>query len=460
VSQQVRDVTPSVRDLGDVLLDLKLSPPEARSGSISRARLIETARSSNCRVIGITAPVGYGKTTLLAEWAGAEPRRVAWVSLDRSDDDPASLLVVLASAYTRIDPDRPDLPAEIGSLGMSALGRATPRLAAAFAASPSPFVLMMDDLHELASPACHDVLGLVVARIPAGSQVVSASRSEQPHLPRLRALAEVVEFVAGDLALDAAGARQIFSTEQVSLSAEQAVAVTERTEGWPAGIYLAAVVAREGNGGTVTVAGEDPYVADYLYRESLSRQPDETQRFLRCTAVLEQFCAPLCDAVLGSSGSARHLRQIEASSLFLVALDRRREWYRYHALFREFLLGELRRDEEDVIETLHRRAANWFEANGSLALAAEHLLHTTERGRTVQLLTQLNMVNYEEGRQATNWRWRAMLGEAGIKSYPPLAVMAAAGALLSADTAPGRAVGGVRRGCFFRERSSRPYDFI
>jgi LuxR family transcriptional regulator, maltose regulon positive regulatory protein len=434
VSQQVREAAPP-RDLGHVLLDLKLSAPQARLGSISRARLIDTARSSNCRVVGVTAPAGYGKTTLLAEWAGTEQRRVAWVSIDHFDDDPASLLLVLASAYARMDPDRSELPAEIASLGMSALGRAAPRLAAAFAASPSPFVLMVDDLHELVSPACHDVLGLIVTRIPSGSQVVTASRSEQPHLPRLRASGDAIEFVATDLALDVAGARQIFSNERVSLSAEQAVAVTERTEGWPAGIYLAAVIAREGKRDTATVAGDDPYVADYLHRESLSRQPAQTQRFLRRTAVLDQVCGPLCDTVLNSSGSAGQLRQLEASSLFLVALDRRREWYRYHPLFREFLLGELRRTEADVIETLHVRAADWFEANGSLLLAAEHLLVTGEHERTVRLLTRLNKSNYESGRQSTNLRWLAMVGDAEIKGYPPLAALAAWSSMLTGDAA-------------------------
>jgi LuxR family transcriptional regulator, maltose regulon positive regulatory protein len=435
VSQQVREAPAPARDLGHVLLDLKLSPPEPRPGSISHAQLIETARSSNCRVIGVTAPAGYGKTTLLAEWADAERRQVAWVSLDHFDDDPANLLVVLASAYARIDPDRSDLPAEIESLGVSALGRAAPRLAAAFAATPSPFVLMLDDLHELVSPACHDVLGLIVARVPSGSQVVTASRSEQPHLPRLRASGNAMELVAADLALDEAGARQIFSAEHVSLSAEQAMAVTERTEGWPVGIYLAAVIAREGIGSTAIVSGNDPYVADYLYRESLSRQPDDTQRFLRRTAVLDQVCGPLCDAILCSSGSARQLRQLEASSLFLVALDRQREWYRYHALFREFLLGELHRSEADVIETLHVRAADWFEAKGSLSLAAEHLLQTSERGRTAKLLTQLDKTNYESGRQSTNLRWRAVLGDAGIKAYPPLAALAAWSFMLTGDAA-------------------------
>ena len=194
---------------------------------------------------------------------------------------------------------------------------------------------------------------------------MTASRSERPHLARLRAAGDAMELVATDLALDAAGARQIFSAEQVGLSPEQAAAVAERTEGWPVGLYLAAMVAREGHGLAGAVSGDDRYVADYLYHESLARLPEEVQQFLRRTAVLDQLSGPLCDAVLESSGSADQLRRLEASSLFVVALDRRREWYRYHALFREFLMGELRRAQSADIEELHLRAADWYESNGS-----------------------------------------------------------------------------------------------
>ena len=179
--------TPTVAELDRLLLDAKVSAPQPRKGSVSRAKLIETGRVSFRRVVAVTAPAGYGKSTLLAEWAEAEDRAVAWVSLDRVDDDPAILLTLLASAYARIAPGNGDLISEMTGVGVSALGRAAPRLAAVLSASPVPFVLILDDLHELQSPACHDVLSVVISGIPAGSQLVVASRSEQPHLPRLRA---------------------------------------------------------------------------------------------------------------------------------------------------------------------------------------------------------------------------------------------------------------------------------
>ena len=384
-------------------------------------------------MVGVTAPAGYGKSTLLAQWADMEDRHVGWVTLDRHDDDPAALLSVLASAYARIS-GQTHLIADMRSVGVSTLGRAAPRLAAAFRASPVPFVLMLDDLHELRSPACHDVLSVVIAGIPVGSQLVAASRSEQPHLPRLRASGNALELVAGDLALDAAGAEQIFSQAHVNLTHELATAVTARTEGWPVGLYLAAVIAKDSGGDALTISGEDRYLADYLYRESLIQLPESVQRFLRRTAVLDQLSAPLCDAILDEPHSQARLRDLEATSLFLVPLDRRREWYRYHALFREFLLSELRRVEPDVIAKLHLRAADWYESNGSPALAVEHLLNTSERDRCVQLVAAFVLPTYQAGQMSTVLRWLSALGPAVVEEYPPLAVLAGWMAVYSGQT--------------------------
>jgi LuxR family transcriptional regulator, maltose regulon positive regulatory protein len=433
---------PKVAELDALLLDAKLSVPKPRPGSVSRAGLIETARTSDCRIVGVTAPAGYGKSTLLVQWAVAENRPVAWVSLDRFDDDPALLLTLLASAYARISPGNADLIADMGGLGVSVLGRAAPRLASVLRTSPVPFVLMLDDLHELRSPACHDALDLVISGIPQDCQLVAASRSEQPHLPRLRAMGDALEFRASDLALDPAGAEQIFSEAHVSVTPELAAAVTERTEGWPVGLQLAAAIARDG-GEELTISGDDPYVTDYLYRESLVHLPEPEQRFLRCTAVLDQLCAPLCDAILGGSGAQGRLRGLEASNVFLIPLDRRRQWYRYHALFREFLLGELRRVEPDAIIKLHLRAADWYESNGSAVMAVEHLLNTTEQERCVQLVTALILPTYQAGQMSTVQRWLSVLGASAAEGYPPLAVLAGWIAALTGQSAEAQRWGAI-----------------
>ncbi len=405
-----------------LLRNAKFSVPGLRPGTVSRGSLVEKARSGGCRLVAVTAPAGFGKSTFLAEWAAAEDRPVAWVSLDRFDDDPATLLVSLASAYCRAGLSGADLVLDMGGQGVSVLGRAAPRLAAQFRASPVPFVVMLDDLHELQSPACHDVLGLVISAVPPGSQLAAASRSEQSYLPRLRAAGDALEFAAADLALDAAGARQIFANAQVNVTPELAAAAAERTEGWPVGLYLAALIAKESRVPRQAVAGDDRYVADYLYHEALSRQPRAIQRFLRRTAVLDQLCAPLCEAILSSPAAAIQLRHVEARSLFLTPLDRRREWYRYHALFREFLLSELRRTEPDIVMTLHQRAADWYESTGSPAQAVEHLLHTTDWERTTHLVTKLTLPTYMGGQLSTVQRWHRAISDVDIERYPPLAV--------------------------------------
>jgi LuxR family transcriptional regulator, maltose regulon positive regulatory protein len=425
---------PNDVELEALLFGAKLAVPDLHLGSVSRSTLINTARASGRRVVGVTAPAGYGKSTLLAQWARTEDRLVAWVSLDRFDDDPAALLSVLATAYAQISGNI-DLTADVRSVGVSALGRAAPRLASALRSSPVSFVLMLDDLHELQSPACHDVLSVVISGIPRGSQLVAASRSEQPHLPRLRASGDAVELTASDLVLDPAGAGHIFAQAQVRLTDELAAAVTARTEGWPAGLHLAAVIASASRGDVLTISGEDRYVADYLYRESLMPLPEDVQRFLRRTAVLDQLSAPLCDVVVEEPGSGARLRDLEARSMFLVPLDRRRGWYRYHALFREFLLSELSRDEPDVISKLHLRAADWYESNGSPALALQHLLNTTEQDRCVQLVARLALPFYQAGQVSTVQRWFSTLGLSVVEKHPPLTVLAGWIAALTGQTA-------------------------
>ena len=243
------------------------------------------------------------------------------------------------------------------------------------------------------------------------------------------------EFDAADLALDAAGAEQIFAQSSVTLTADAASEVARRTEGWPVGVHLAALIAADGHDDGVAITGDDRYIADYLYREALSTLPEEDQRFLRRTAVLDQLSGPLCDAVVGEPGSQARLQHLEASNLFLVPLDRRRQWYRYHGLFREFLMSELSRVEPDTVTGLHRRAAGWYEANGSSAMAIEHLLLAEERERCVQLVSRLFLPTFLAGQLSTVERWLSALGATAIEGCPPLAVLATWMAVYSGATA-------------------------
>ena len=195
------------------------------------------------------------------------------------------------------------------------------------------------------------------------------------------------------------------------------------------------MIAKESHSQAPAVTGDDRYVADYLYREVLTQQPEDAQRFLRRTAVLDHLSGPLCDAALGSPGAAGQLRRLEAASLFLIPLDRRRQWYRYQALFREFLLDELVRTEPGNIVALHQRAADWYEVNGSPSQALEHLLHTTDWDRSVRLAAAVIRPAYHTGQIMTAQHWLRAIGDANIKRYPPLAVMAGWVGVLTADTA-------------------------
>ena len=285
-------------------------------------------------------------------------------------------------------------------------------------------MLMLDDLHELRSVTCHDVLGIVLGGIPEGSQVVTASRGEQPHVPRLRAAGDALDITSNDLVLDAAGAKKVFAKAGLIVDGDVAASIVTRTEGWPVGVFLAAAIARDGGGDALSVSGDDRYVADYLYREALANQPEHVQRFLRRTAVLDTFSAPLCDTLLDGGDAQEILRDLEASGMFLVPLDRHREWFRYHSLFREFLLGELRRVEPDAMRELHLRAAHWFESNGSPGMAIEHLLDTNERAKSTHLVAALALPTYQAGQVSTVQRWLTALGEPAIREYPPLSVVA------------------------------------
>ena len=415
-------------ELDQQLLDAKLTAPEPPAqGYVSRAAQIDAARSSGRRFVGVTAPAGYGKSSLLAEWTRSEGRPVAWVSLDRYDDDPAALLTLLAAAVARIGAGRTRRPLQVSGHGVTLLGREAPLLAAALRRAPAPFVLMLDDLQELRDPACRDVLSVVFAGIPTGSQLVVASRGEPWHLARARAEGDAFEITADELALDAAGVQTIFANTQVPLSADDALELVERTEGWPVGVVLAAAIAGDGDGDRppTTVSGDDRYVADYLYRESLVNLPEHHQRFLRRTAVLGTLSAPLCDAILEAHDSQLVLAELDASNVFIVPLDRSRGWYRYHALYREFLLGELRRLESQAVPELQSRAASWFEAQGSTAMAIELLLdQPAERARTARLVAATALPSYQSGQLATVQRWMRAIGDPAIEAYPPLAVLA------------------------------------
>jgi LuxR family maltose regulon positive regulatory protein len=419
-----------------VLLSSKIQTPPYRQGAVSRSALIDRARRSGARVVSVTAPAGYGKSTLLAEWAAIDPRNVAWVSLDRADDDPAALLSVIAAAAAGLSPSADAVVSDMRGVGAVALGRSAPLLAGALAAAPADFVLFIDDLHWADSPDCQDALEVLLARVPRGSQVVVASRREPPLMARLRAAGDAWEISVDDLSIDAEGARVIFDEAGAEdVEDDDLRSIVERCEGWPTGLFLSALVARSG-GDAASVSGDDRYLADYLYRECLARLPEDLQWFLRRASVLEQLSAASCNAVLGIEDSRSRLHEIEAANLFLVPMDRRRGWFRFHALFREFLLVELERAEgAAAVAELHRRAAEWHEDHGASAQAVEHLLQAGDTERAARRVAELGLPLYQRGQVSTVRRWLLELGESRVRDYPPLVVSMTWTAMLLGEVA-------------------------
>lgn len=420
-------------DLSTALLAGKVEPPAPRRGAVSRRGLVDRARGDGARVVVVTAPPGYGKTTMLAEWASLEDRAVAWASLDRLDDDPGALLTLLALACARVSPEVAAVSAEMRGTGAAMLGRSAPLLAAALTRTATPFVLFVDDLHEAGSVACRDALEIVLDGVPPGSQVVVASRRTPGHGARRRVEGDLVEIGPDDLRVDVDGAREIFRAAGAVPDAG-IDAVVERCEGWPTGVFLCALLVRDGED-PASLTGTDRFVADYLYRECMTTLPAQTQHFLRATAVLDQLSAPTCDAVLGTTDAAARLRELEDASLFLVPLDHHRGWFRYHPLFREFLLAELGRVEPDAVAPLHRRAAAWHVEEGIEARAVEHLLAAGDVEEAAVLVGRLALSTYQDGGVAVVTRWLGTLGDAVVEAFPELTVVAAWRALLLGESA-------------------------
>ena len=410
----------------------KLSPPELPGGHVSRPALVDALRGARGPVVSVCAPAGYGKTTLLAEWARVEPRRVAWVSLDASDNDPMALVSAVATSFGASQGLDRSFWESMSSPGGSVLGRLGPRLASAFGSSTQPFVLILDDLHEVSTSEAMDVIDLLVNGVAAGSTVAMAGRAEAPSLPRWRVQGNLLELGTQDLSFDPEESARFFQLAPGAVPDDVAEALHTSLEGWVAGLHLALVVARQES--FSGFGGNDRFVADYLRRELLDGLSSSDRTFLTRSSVLDELGASVCDAVLGIDDSGSRLHELERANLFLIPLDRNRSRYRFHATFRELLLSELERIEGvQARRGLHRRAAEWFDEQGIHDEAIEHALQSGDRGWTARLLAKVAQDAVAAGRIVTFQRWLDQLGDDVTHEYPPLAVDAGWSAALLGD---------------------------
>ena len=359
------------------LVASKLHRPLIRPGTVRRSSLVERlARSGPCPVVSVVAPGGYGKTTLLSQWAESSGQAFAWVSVDEADNDPKVLLSYVAEALDAVEPIGERVFDALASPASSVPGSVVPRLGSAFSSMTSPVVLVLDDVHVLRNFECRSALSVLADHVPDGSQLAFVGRAQPPlRVARLRAEGMILEIGPDDLSLTRDEASSLLRSAGLALTEDDMAELHERTEGWPAGLYLAALYLREGGplaSAAVSFGGDDRLVSDYMESEFLSRISLRQRAFLTRTAVLERMCGPLCDAVLDVAGSAAVLADLAGANVLLVPLDRRGEWYRYHHLFRDMLLAELGRREPGLMPVLRRRAASWCLDNGMPEAALEY----------------------------------------------------------------------------------------
>jgi LuxR family transcriptional regulator, maltose regulon positive regulatory protein len=421
----------------DRLLATKLHIPRPRPGFLARPRLLERLTEGTGGALTLVcAPAGFGKTSLLGDWARRSQRPVAWLSLDGGDSDPARFWRYIAAA---LDELRPGVGQRVDALFQGAqppLETVLTVLVNDLAEGPEEVVLVLDDLHLVETPPVHEGLAGLLERLPPQLRLVLASRADPPlPLARLRAGRQLVELREADLR---------FSPEETAALLRMAVgrelpeaavaALGDRTEGWAAGLQLAALSLQGHADISAFVeefSGSHRYVLDYLTEEVLDRQPEPLRAFLLETSLLERLSGPLCDAVTGRADSQALLEQAERAHLFLHPLDEVRGWWRYHHLFADLLGVRLQRERPDRVEGLHRAAAAWHEAQGLADEAIGHALaagDVTWAARLIERQLDARLLRWEG---VTLQRWLAALPAELVRSRPRLALAQARLALIS-----------------------------
>jgi LuxR family maltose regulon positive regulatory protein len=426
---------------------------------VPRPRLIEQLNAglrSGRKLTLISAPAGFGKTTLLSEWVAGSERSVAWVSLDEGDNDPARFLAYFVAALQTIE-------ASIGDGILSALQSPQPPPVETLIATlinqisvfPDDIILVLDDYHLITAQPVHDALTFLLDHLPSQMHLGLATRAEPPlPIARLRGRGQLTELRQADLRFTPDKATEFLSrVSGLELSMDDAATLASRTEGWIAGLQMAALALRslgsprsplsaqgrkDVTGFIQALSGSDRYILDYLVEEVLQRQPDGIQTFLLQTAILDRLTGPLCDAVLDlqtcrfADLSGREiLEYLERANLFIVPLDNERQWYRYHRLFADLLRSRLRRAHSDLVPTLHRRASEWHEQNGLMGAAIDHSLSAGDFERAARLVEQVAQATLLRSEVATFLSWVERLPAEPVRARPSLCLFHAWAMLLA-----------------------------
>ncbi|HEX2503103.1 MAG TPA: LuxR C-terminal-related transcriptional regulator [Miltoncostaeaceae bacterium] len=397
------------------MLETKLRPPGRRAGLVPRPDLLARLDAGRDRRLTlVTAPAGWGKTTLVGDWlAGRASEGAGWVALDAADNDPARFWRYVGEALRRAGApvDEQAVGALSGGGETTEAGLST--LINALATAPRRTLLALDDYHLIDDDSIHGAMSFLCANAPEGLRVVMTSRVEPPiGLARLRARGDLAELRADDLRFTELEAGALLADTGLRLGPDEVARLRARTEGWAAGLYLAGLSLRGRDDASRFIAdfaGDDRLVVDYLADEVLEGLPAGRREFLLRTSILGRLTGPLCDAVADTTGSARVLAELESSNLFLVPLDNRREWYRYHHLFGELLQHELALTSPHEMPELHRRAAAWHLAQGSVDDAIGHAAAAGDLAQAADLIAESWSEHLRRGWTATTQRWLDLL---------------------------------------------------
>ena len=437
-----------VHDLG--LIGAKLLVPRVPTGSVHRTELLRRLRASrDHRIVSVLAPAGYGKTTSLAQWAATDRRPVAWLTADNGDNDPEVFLSYLGAALSRIVPLDPDIFAAIRRRSVS--DRAVVgRLLTAVQDYAAPVLIVLDDAHRITDQACLDALAEFITYLPAPSQVAIGSR-EPVGLPfsRWRADGSLLEIGPADLAMNDREAAGLARLPGLEVPPDVLARLARRTEGWPALLALAARAAHRAPDQDRSGAEHDLRIADYLRSEVLEGRPDAEVAFLTRTSILERLAGPICDVVADATDSTELLARLARSTLLV---DDYAGSYRYHSLLGDFLRAELNAREPERIPELHRRAAIWYDANGSTDLAVDHALAAADVDLAAVMVGRAMTRYHWSGRRATNRAWFRRFSAPSLAAHPWLAVLAAWEELGAGDVTTTRYLADVAEASSFEGR--------
>lgn len=414
------------------LLATKLYIPTPRKDLVPRPRLIEQLEAGqDGKLILVSAPAGFGKTTLLVEWIQSSDKLFAWLSLDEGDNNLKRFFTYLIAALQKIDVSIGDgiLPL-LEATGEPPVEPLITTLINNFVMIESEFWLVLDDYHLITNGEIHNAISFLLENLPPNAHIAISGRVDPPiNISRLRARHQVTEVRPNDLRFIESECKTFLNDlSGLDLSVEDISALLARTEGWVTGLQLAALSmqGREDKSEFVaTFSGSHHYIIDYLIDEVVARQSDEVRSFLYRTSILERFCTPICNAVLGISDSKRIIDYIDEANLFLVPLDDERQWYRYHHLFAEFLYQRLMEKEPDDVPQLHRQASIWFEGNGFLIEAIDHALEGREFTRAAGLVESVGpeMMMRSEFDQLNSWL--DAIPQEQVNSWPWLCIIRA-----------------------------------